>query len=213
MTLAHAIPLPEPAVVAPSTAFCDAPIELAAVFDPAVNVAVLRRGAAAVDAAALRGACDLRAAVRAGAPDLSPFAAHLDAVLLDDVAALVSLFADLTECASVGVRMAVTRAPMCPRFHVDHVTLRAAVTYVGPGTEWIDHAAVDRGRLGHAAGDAPDERSGLLHPGARIERARPFDFVVLKGTAWPGNEARGAVHRSPPGDGSPRLLVTLDALT
>jgi hypothetical protein len=216
MSSAHAIPLPEPAVRAPSTARCDALIELAAVFDPAVNVAVLRRDALAFDVSPQLRGCDLRAAVRADGPDLSLFAGHFDGAaataLVDDLRGLIALFADVTECGQVGVRMVVTRAAMCPRFHVDHVTLRAAVTYLGPGTEWVDHEAVDRRWLGRAAAGASDADSGLLRPGAVIERASTYDVVLLKGTAWPGNEARGAVHRSPAGDGGLRLLVTLDAL-
>ncbi len=42
-----------------------------------------------------------------------------------------------------------------------------------------------------------DERSGLLRADAVVHRASAGDLVVMKGTEWPGNEARGAVHRSP----------------
>jgi hypothetical protein len=48
----------------------------------------------------------------------------------------------------------------------------------------------------------------------RVGRAEPFDLVLLKGCAWPGNEQRGAIHRSPmvPTEVRPRVLVTIDAL-
>lgn len=219
MEPALAIPLPEPAAPPPSTAWVDAPIGLAAVFEPEVDVAVLRRPAAftlAPGAPPLDRGRSVQAAVRAGAPDLARFTAlfshDVAAAVGDDLGALVALFADLTECDEVGVRLATLTSAMCPRFHVDHVTLRAVVTYAGAGTEWVDRAAVDRRWLGHAAGALPDERSGLLRPGARIERAAPFDFVALKGTAWPGHDAPGAVHRSPAMDGGFRLVLTLDAL-
>jgi len=219
MNLTEAIPLPEPAVTCPSTFWCDAPIDLAAVFDAGVNVAVLRRPATfslAAGAAPLDHERDLRVAVRPRGGDLSLVLAAFHQEVADavtsDLRALIGLFADVTECDAVGVRMAVSRSPMCPRFHVDHVTLRGVVTYVGAGSEWVDHGAVDRRRMGHAADGVADDRSGLLRPGAVIERARPFDLVLFKGTAWPGNAARGAVHRSPCGDGGPRLMFTFDAL-
>ncbi|WP_433927203.1 DUF1826 domain-containing protein [Sorangium cellulosum] len=46
---------------------------------------------------------------------------------------------------------------------------------------------------------------------ARLQRMAPFDVGLLKGEVSPGNQDRGAVHRSPPGT-SPRVVVTLDAL-
>lgn len=211
--------LHDPTFAPSSTAWVDEPVGLAAVFDPAVDVAVLRRPAAfalAPGAAPLDRGRSVQAAVRPAAPDLARLLALFDGATAPraeaELRALISLFADLTECDEVGVRLATLTAAMCPRFHVDRVTLRAVVTFAGPGTEWVDRASVDRGRLGHAAGGAPDERSGLLRPGARIERADPFDFVALKGTAWPGHAAPGAVHRSPAMDGGARLVLTLDAL-
>ena len=223
---AAAIPTPEPAVAAPALAGAEpssrAVTELAdlvAIFDDGVSVVVLR-GATSdrVDPAApwlardrdARVVVDPAAQVFAGL--LPPDARPGDEALLDGLAMLVDVFASLAECPRVGVRLAVTGSAMCPRFHVDHVGLRAVVTLLGPGTEWLDHGDVDRARLGHRAAGAADECSGLLRPGATVLRAAPGDLVVMKGTAWPGNEARGAVHRSPcAGDGR-RVVLTFDAL-
>ncbi|XXY54755.1 DUF1826 domain-containing protein [Sorangium sp. So ce269] len=151
-----------------------------------------------------------------GAPDLAPLAAGAPhspgrEAFLHDVRGLISLFADLTGCPRVGVRLARLDRPMCPRLHADMVTVRLVTTYVGPGTEWAEHAAVRRDRLGHRANGVPDEDSGVLRAGARLRRMAPFEVGLLKGEAWPGNQGRGAVHRSPPGT-SPRVVVTLDAL-
>lgn len=151
-----------------------------------------------------------------GAPDLAPLAAGAPRspgreAFLHDVRGLISLFADLTGCPRVGVRLARLDKPMCPRLHADMVTVRLVTTYVGPGTEWAEHAAVRRDRLGHRANGVPDEVSGVLRAGARLRRMAPFDVGLLKGEAWPGNRDRGAVHRSPPGT-SPRVVLTLDAL-
>jgi hypothetical protein len=102
---------------------------------------------------------------------------------------------------------------MCPRFHVDRVLVRLCTTYCGADTEYLANADADRRRLGFAAGGRPDETSGLLRDGAKIARAATGAIVVLKGEAWPGNAARGAIHRSPAtASDAQRLVLTLDAL-
>ncbi|AKT38986.1 DUF1826 domain-containing protein [Chondromyces crocatus] len=102
---------------------------------------------------------------------------------------------------------------MCPRLHVDRVTARIVVTYVGAGTEYVPSEHVDRRWLGHAACGAPDAESGLLLPGASVRCCAAGDVILLKGEAWPGHEGRGAVHRSPDCSArSPRLVMTLDPL-
>ena len=134
--------------------------------------------------------------------------------LCADIAALIELYADLVGCPMVGLRMEVLKRAMCPRLHVDRVALRLLMTYRGPGTEWVDDAAAARpGRdvdaLGRPVATAADSLDGLA-----TERAEPFDIVLLKGSLWPGNQARGAIHRSPPlcVDEGPRVLVALDAI-
>ena len=44
------------------------------------------------------------------------------------------------------MRLVSTSAPMCPRFHTDHVGVRLICTYVGPGTEWLPFPT-DEGRV------------------------------------------------------------------
>jgi hypothetical protein len=87
-------------------------------------------------------------------------------------------------------------------------------TYRGPATEWLDDVCADRSKLGGGAGRLSDEASGLIRDRARVGRAEPFDLVLLKGCAWPGNELQGAIHRSPavPTEVTPRVLVAIDAL-
>ncbi len=218
--IAAGVPTPEPAVARwESWRAVDAMADLAVVFDDAVNVVVLRGAATrGLDPGApwLARDREVRLVVAPDAPPLEALLPHdaspSDAGLLDALTPLVEVFGALAECPRVGVRLAVTGAAMCPRFHVDHVGLRAVLTLLGPGTEWLDGGDVDRGRLGHRSGGLPDERSGLLRPGAVVHRAAAGDLVVMKGTAWPGNEGRGAVHRSPHTRGGRRVVVTLDAL-
>ena len=123
------------------------------------------------------------------------------------------LVCELTGCPMVGMRLARVDTPMCARFHVDRVTVRVVCTYAGAGTEFLDHAAVDRRFLGHGAAGQADEVSGLLRNSSHIQRADCGDVLLLKGEIWPNNAGRGAVHRSPMASAaSPRLVMTLDPL-
>ncbi len=131
--------------------------------------------------------------------------------LAEDVWTWVEVLGDLVEVRSIGVRLAKLEQAMCPGFHVDHLVLRLVCTYGGPATEFLDNASVDRTRLGHASGGLDDAQSGLIRPEHAIKRAAAGDVVLLKGNAWPGNEGRGAVHRSPLATlRQPRLVLTLD---
>lgn len=194
--------------------------DLAAIFDPEVNVVVLRRPVRQELAEEVRGALHDRslrvfAAVALDAIDrgeLSDVLASFPA-LARDIQAWVKVLADLTGCERVGVRLARVDAAMCPRLHVDRVTLRVVCTYHGAGTEYVRSADLDRRWLGHAAHGVPDEASGLLCASAQVRAASAGDIVVLKGEAWPGNANRGAVHRSPAASAAaPRLVLTLDAI-
>lgn len=133
------------------------------------------------------------------------------AAFLADLRHLAMVFADLTAATRLGVRLVRLSGPMCPRFHTDFVGVRLLTTYCGTGTEWLEHAQVDRRFLGHRADGKPDETSGLLRPGTSIQRLPEFAVALLKGDAWPGNEGRGVVHRSP-AVRSPRILLSIDVL-
>lgn len=125
----------------------------------------------------------------------------------EDIQFLTELFADLTDCVSVGIRLEVVTTAMCPRFHVDRTGLRLLCTYQGPATEWLDEEDGDRSRLG------PHADTLLRNPGG-VQRADRFDVLLLKGELWPGNAGRGIMHRSPEvePDTAPRVLLALDAL-
>lgn len=125
----------------------------------------------------------------------------------------VEVLSELTGATHVGVRLTRIEEAMCPRFHVDGVTVRLVTTYVGLGSEFVSSEQVDRTRLGHAASGMTDATSGLLRTSDCVRSAQAFDVVLLKGEAWPGNKGRGAVHRSPAASAAaPRLVLTLDAL-
>lgn len=120
-------------------------------------------------------------------------------------------FALLVGARLVGVRQVVADGPHCPRFHVDRVAVRAVLNVVGPCTEWVPNDELDRGQLGHAGGD-DDATSGLVKRWESLERAEPGSLAVFKGSSWPDAGDRAVVHRSPPADGTRRVLLTLDWL-
>lgn len=180
-------------------------------FEPNINVVVLEREPPAGIAEELEvTASRLQAGLL-----LLPLAPTLDGLqellltfrdaphLARDIAFCVELFADLTESTLVGVRLARLTTAMCPRLHVDRVSLRCVVTYCGPGTEFVDSATFDRSLLDRVS----------AHDEVITQHTRAGEIVLLKGEAWPGNAGRGAVHRSPPAArDAARLVLTLDAL-
>ncbi len=133
-------------------------------------------------------------------------------VLLRDIEELAALLCSATGSRQARIRFDVVSGVQCPRFHVDNVQARLLCTYRGAGTQWLDDADADRCRLGVGAQGQPDESSGLiLRPGA-VQSLPAFAIALLKGRRWPGNAARGAIHRSPPVSPSagPRVLVAID---
>jgi hypothetical protein len=131
-----------------------------------------------------------------------------------DVARLAAAFCDLFEIERVGLRLRTLDRPMCPRFHVDHVSCRLVCTYGGIGTEWLPDECVDRAKLGPGAKGLPDEESGLMVDASAIRTMPAYAVGLMKGAKWEGNNEHGAVHRSPKltPQQPRRLLLTLDML-
>lgn len=201
-------------------AISDDALGLTRIFEPAIQIAEWRRPP---DPAIVhwleRHAGDLGSGLRQILrPGDRPQLAHWPAgpgreALADDLALLAEILGELLAADHVGLRLEVVDQAMCPRLHVDRVGIRLLCTYRGPGTEWVDDSGIDRRLLGAAAAGKPDECSGLLLSGHRIERLAPFSVALLKGQHWQGNGDRGIVHRSPPVTPAcaPRILVALDA--
>lgn len=133
--------------------------------------------------------------------------------LCHDMGYLGRLCADLVGCARLGVRIEILDRAMCPRFHVDRVGLRLLCTYLGPGTEYLDSPNLVPDD-GVAEASRSVETLPELGRGARIVRFPRAAVVLLKGDAWPGNEGRGAVHRSPAvrSHDAKRVLLAIDPL-
>ncbi len=133
--------------------------------------------------------------------------------LLDDMASLVTLYADLLDCPHIGLRLEVTRQAMCLKFHIDRTGIRLLCTYLGPGTQWLQEEAVNRAAMTQQYASLEAFHHALLRPNAVIQQAPTFAVVLLKGSAWQENQQAGIVHRSPPNPSdSLRVLLALDAL-
>lgn len=183
--------------------------DLVEIFDPGVQVCAWQRELDPVIETYLSGLHQtgelqvLETLSPAAQPRLACLPAGLGrASLIDDLALLREVVCELQGCSEVGLRLARVGHAMCPGWHVDHVGIRLVCTYQGPGTQWLDDQDVDR----------RDLHSGRMGEGAFIQ-AVPGEIVLLKGALWQGNDAFGAVHRSPEiGYASLRTLITLDPL-
>jgi hypothetical protein len=130
--------------------------------------------------------------VGAAGEGLEPLASLLQSTAaLARVKDLVELHAALFEAEQVGVRVALTRAPLCPSFHLNRQYARLISTLAGPGTQWT------LGPL-YKVSDA-----------SVVEQLPTGAAAWFKGLAWPN--AQPLAHRSPPGD-APRLVLSLDLL-
>lgn len=194
-----------------------------AIFEPAISLVVFQRPIAFAIAQYLRETSpDLRSGesrhcVTLASPETKRLFADFPAgpgreALIADYLWQLELFTIVADASEIGVRMISTREQTCPRFHVDQVQLRQICTWQAAATEWLQSDDVDRRFLGSRSGGKPDEASGLLRPGARINRMGTFDVGLMKGEMWPDNKGRGLVHRSPDPGAVPRVMMTFDAL-
>jgi len=163
---------------AAAVARCAEAGDLAAIFEDAVQIAVLPRAEDAVItdyltqcAAAGTLGSGFRIALQPGnLPDLSGLPDRPGREqLASDMAALAELYGDLIGCEAVGLRLEVVGRAMCPRFHVDHVGIRMLCTYRGPGTEWLDEHCASRATCGRAM---PAGGISIAHRGCRRIRRR-----------------------------------------
>ncbi len=134
------------------------------------------------------------------------------ALIAGDIAGLARRFARLTGEPEVVASLAIVRTDKCRKFHADYKPLRLLCTYLGPGTEWVDDADVDRAHLAQEVDTVELANARIVPWSSRIQRAHAGEVVILKGDLHPGNHGRGAVHRSPPiqAAGDRRLVLTLD---
>ncbi|MBF5038098.1 DUF1826 domain-containing protein [Methylophilus sp. 13] len=205
------------------------PLQMLPIFEPEQQVCLVRREAqtaisdylqlaARSLAPGLRNVISLQPAL---APQLRalPLPAQPGReAFIQELAQLVTVFAELLDCQTVGLRLEVLQKAMCPQFHVDHTGIRLLCTYMGPGTEWLEEAFADRSYLKHRSHLNPpglnnQQRAGVVLDARGIRQADAFDIVLLKGSQWQGNTVGGAIHRSPVvPEGQTRVVLALDAI-
>lgn len=128
-----------------------------------------------------------------------------------DVAILVARLAHLADARRLRVSFGAVRSDQCRKFHVDYVRYRLITTYVGPGTEWVPDEATRREALDHPPDCPCDANKEIVRESSAIRHAVPGEVIVMKGALHPDH--RGAVHRSPPIEGTGRVRVVLIAST
>lgn len=145
---------------------------------------------------------------------VAPLPPRTRALAAGDLTDLTVRVGRWTKRRHVRARFDVVRGDSCRKFHADYVAIRLLVTYAGPGTEWIEDADADRSFLGRQDLDVQGCNAGVVREPSAIHRAVAGDVLVLKGAAFPRNEGRGAIHRSPPlehlGRRVERLVLRID---
>lgn len=128
--------------------------------------------------------------------------------IADDLVTLSALYASLAGTERFRIRLEHPKDDGCRLFHVDQVRLRLIVTYLGPGTEWL--AEADLNRDGLERGD----NALVIRDHGGIRRVPRFCVAMIKGATFSGAPKSGGVHRSPPivAEGLERFLVVIDEL-
>lgn len=152
------------------------------------------------------------------APDLTGLLAGIpetegQRAFCEDVRLQIAVYAAIWGPGKINLKLECFAGNLCERFHTDWVGLRLICSYAGPGTEWLRNEDVDRSRLGPGSGGLPDEESGLIRPGAAVQRLERFAVALMKGEKWPGNRGNALVHRSPriTDSGQRRVLFKIDS--
>jgi hypothetical protein len=147
--------------------------------------------------------------------DLSAATSGLDASVREwltaDIAYLLGRLAQLSEARHLRVWFGAVRSDQCRRFHVDYVRYRLITTYVGPGTEWVPEHALCREALAHPQDCPCDANEAIVRDPSEIRHAMAGEVLVLRGAHH--RSGLGAVHRSPPIEGTGRVRVVLIAST
>lgn len=114
--------------------------------------------------------------------------------LIDDTAALATMFAQVMGAPYIRLRFDVVKNNACCRFHTDTIAARLICTYRGSGTQY---GFGPEGRDPETILDAP--------------KGSP---MIFRGNQWGGKLRPGIVHRSPPiqGTGETRLVLVIDPI-
>lgn len=125
-------------------------------------------------------------------------------IFIHDIVRLGSLFFKMSKHSRMTLQILPVNSNMCRLFHEDYYRQRLLCTYLGPGTEWLDHDNVNRAGLGRG------RNGNIVKDESKINRAKTFDVILLKGARY--ESGLGVVHRSPPVEttGQIRVLLKID---
>ena len=114
--------------------------------------------------------------------------------LVEDIAALAGMFADVMAAPYLRLRLEVITTNACRKFHMDAVTARLVCTYRGTGTQY-----------------GISTNGGDPHRVLTVPTGSP---ILLRGNLWPETPRSGLLHRSPPIEGTEetRLVLVLDPI-
>jgi hypothetical protein len=129
--------------------------------------------------------------------------------LTADIAVLVARLAQIANARRLRVTFGAVRTDQCRKFHADYMRYRLITTYVGPGTQWVPDHAINRDALAHPAEGRCNE--DIVRDATAIRNAVAGEVLLMKGSLHPSQH--GAVHRSPPIEGTGRIRVVLVAST
>ena len=126
-------------------------------------------------------------------------------ILIDDILRLATLFETTIKSRNIKLQLEIITTDMCRLFHADYYRQRLLCTYLGPGTEWLDHSNVNRNALGKG------RNNSIVKDETAIKRANTFDVLILKGQNF-GEGELAVVHRSPPiiRHNKTRVLLKID---
>ena len=126
-------------------------------------------------------------------------------ILINDILRLATLFEATTKSDNIKLQLEIVTTDMCRLFHADYYRQRLLCTYLGPGTEWLDHSNVNRHALGRG------RNNNIVKDETAINRANTFDVLILKGQNF-GKGELAVVHRSPPiiRHNKTRVLLKID---
>jgi len=184
------------------------PDALSAILMPGINLAIWERKVAPevpdvktlaeINDISLTAEADQVGAAMIVALKEAGYPAEVIGPLTADIAAHANRLAQLLVCDTLAIRLEVIETDACRRFHADYVSVRLILTYVGPGTQWLDNVAAIRLRNG-AAVETLDVRN-----------VSAGQIALFKGRKWSPDGA--IVHRSPPiaDTGQRRLVLVID---
>ncbi|MEQ9166941.1 MAG: DUF1826 domain-containing protein [Fulvivirga sp.] len=123
-----------------------------------------------------------------------------------DVQQVAKDFLHFSEDSTGVFHLKVVANDACKKFHIDGYRLRLFSTYIGPGTEWLPEAAVNRNALGTT-------NEQIVTDYTKIQRLGTGHVSILKGELpFEAQSVKGIVHRSPEitSLGEKRIILRVD---